>query len=32
MGILDDAKKFADEHDEQVDEATEKTGCGDMAT
>jgi antitoxin protein of toxin-antitoxin system len=26
MGFLDDAKKFADEHDEQVDAATEKAG------
>ena len=26
MGFLDDAKKFADEHDEQVDQAIEKTG------
>jgi MT0933-like antitoxin protein len=26
MGFLDDAKKFADEHDQQVDEAIEKAG------
>ena len=26
MGFLDDAKKFADEHDEQVDQAIEKAG------
>jgi hypothetical protein len=26
MGFLDDAKKFADEHDDQVDAAIEKAG------
>jgi hypothetical protein len=26
MGFLDDAKKFVDEHDEQVDAAIEKAG------
>ena len=26
MGFLDDAKKLADEHDEQVDQAIEKSG------
>ena len=26
MGFLDDAKKFADEHDEKVDAAIEKAG------
>lgn len=26
MGFLDDAKKLADEHDEQVDAAIEKAG------
>ena len=26
MGILDDAKKFIDEHDDQVDQAIEKVG------
>jgi len=26
MGFLDDAKKFADEHDDQVDQAIEKAG------
>jgi hypothetical protein len=26
MGFLDDAKKFVDEHDDQVDEAIEKAG------
>jgi antitoxin protein of toxin-antitoxin system len=26
MGFLDDAKKFIDEHDEQVDQAIEKVG------
>ncbi|WP_151083431.1 antitoxin [Nocardioides cynanchi] len=26
MGFLDDAKKFVDEHDNQVDEAIEKAG------
>lgn len=26
MGLLDDAKKFADEHDEQVDAGIEKAG------
>lgn len=26
MGFLDDAKKFADEHDDQVDSAIEKAG------
>lgn len=26
MGFLDDAKKFIDEHDEQVDQAIEQTG------
>ena len=26
MGFLDDAKKMADEHDEQVDQAIEKSG------
>jgi hypothetical protein len=36
MGFLDEAKKFADEHDKQVDQAQdvaeEKTGSGDTAT
>ena len=33
MGFLDDAKKFIDEHDDQVDKdlAEEKTGDGDTA-
>jgi hypothetical protein len=26
MGFLDDAKKFIDEHDDQVDQAIEKVG------
>ncbi len=26
MGFLDDAKKMADEHDQQVDQAIEKAG------
>ena len=26
MGFLDDAKKFIDEHDDQVDQAIEKSG------
>ena len=26
MGFLDDAKKFIDEHDDQVDQAIEKAG------
>lgn len=26
MGFLDDAKKFLDEHDDQVDQAIEKAG------
>jgi antitoxin protein of toxin-antitoxin system len=26
MGLLDDAKKFIDEHDDQVDQAIEKAG------
>jgi hypothetical protein len=26
MGILDDAKKFIDEHDDKVDQAIEKAG------
>jgi hypothetical protein len=26
MGFLDDAEKFTDEHDEQVDQAIEKAG------
>jgi hypothetical protein len=26
MGFLDDAKKFIDDHDEQVDQAIEKVG------
>lgn len=26
MGFLDDAKKLADEHDQQVDQAIEKAG------
>lgn len=26
MGFLDDAKKFIDEHDEQVDQAIEQAG------
>lgn len=26
MGFLDDAKKMADEHDQQVDQAIEKSG------
>ena len=26
MGFLDDAEKFIDEHDEQVDQAIEKAG------
>jgi hypothetical protein len=31
MGFLDDAKKFVDERDEQVDAAIEKAGDGDPA-
>jgi hypothetical protein len=35
MGFLDDAKKFIDEHDDQVDQAQDlaeqKTGDGDTA-
>jgi hypothetical protein len=26
MGVLDDAKQFIDEHDDQVDQALEKAG------
>lgn len=26
MGLMDDAKKFADQHDEQVDQGLEKAG------
>jgi hypothetical protein len=26
MGLLDDAKKFIDDHDDQVDQAIEKAG------
>ncbi len=26
MGFMDDAKKFADQHDEQVDQGLEKAG------